>query len=167
MEGDNLHKVSTEIARINNEIIDAEGVVSPELEKKLDEMGLALRDKAEGIIRWTLNLDGKQEAIDKEIARLQKLKKATKGLRERLEGYVEGCMKTADIKKIELDTIEIAVVKNPPSVEVEDNKALPAQFIETITTHRVDKKAILAALKAGESVTGARLVTDKTRLRVT
>lgn len=163
---DNLHELSTSIARIKDQIIDAGGEVSPELERLMDESGLAMRDKVGGIIKWTINLGGDEGAIDGEIERLQKLKKAKKNLRVRLETYVEQSMKTADIRKVDLGTMEVAVIKNPPSVEVEDEKALPGQFIEIITTQRVDKKAILVALKAGQDVKGARLVTDRTHVRV-
>lgn len=166
MSGESLYSLSTELARINDGIIDAHGEISPELEKRLDETGLALRDKVEGIGRWVFNLEGREEAIDKEIARLQVRKKATMGLYARLKGYVEEGMRVADIKKLEFNTFEAAIVKNPPSVTVQDEKVIPGQFMEIVTTHRVDKKKILAALKAGEEVKGAVLITDRTRLRL-
>jgi hypothetical protein len=166
MSGESLYSLSSKLARINDEIFDAGGEVTDELEQRLDDTGLALQDRVHGIVRWVFNLDGQEEAIDKELARLQARKKAVKNLTARLKGYVETGMKVADKNKMEFDTFEAAVVKNPPSVEIQDEKAIPAKFVETITMQRIDKKAILVALKAGEEVTGAVLIKDKTRLRL-
>lgn len=163
---ENLYDLSSQLAVINNEIIDAEGEVSPELERRLDETGLALQDKVQGIARWMFNIEGREDALDKEIARLTARKKQVVGLRSRLKEYVKSNMEIADIKKLEFDTFEVTVAKNPPSVEITDVEVVPAQFIEVVTTNKIDKKEILKTMKSGYKVLGAKLVTDKTNLRI-
>ena len=53
---ENLYDLSSKLATINNDIIDADGEISEELERRLDETGLAVKEKVQGIGRWVLNI---------------------------------------------------------------------------------------------------------------
>lgn len=160
-----LYNLSVELAIINNEIIDAEGEISTELEKRLDASTLAIRDKIHSIGKWTLNLDGKTEAIDKEINRLQHKKKMTENLNNRLQNYIRQAMERADIHKIEYPTFTVAVQKNPPSVEIQNDEVVPNAYKTIKQTISVDKRRILEDLKAGQKIEGCNLITGKTHLR--
>ncbi|MCR4287380.1 MAG: siphovirus Gp157 family protein [Deltaproteobacteria bacterium] len=163
---DSLYNLSHELAAIHDEIIDSEGVISSELERRLDDCGLAFTQKVEGIARWTKNIEGKEAALDAEIARLQARKKATVNLRERLKGYLLESMTTADKLKVEFPAFTVAVQRNPPSAEITNKDILPSKYLEVVMDVAVDKKALLDDLKAGVKVEGAKLVSNKTHLRV-
>ncbi len=75
-------------------------------------------------------------------------------------------MEQADVQKIESPTVTLRIQKNPPSVEILAEDQLPARFIKIKQITEIDKTGMLAALKNGEAVTGARLVTEKTHLRI-
>jgi hypothetical protein len=162
----NLYELSYELAEINDQIIDAEGVISPDLERRLDDSGLAFNQKVEGIIKWCIDIEGKEAALDKEIARLQARKKVSQNLRSRLKAYMTRCMTFADIKKMEFDLYTISLRKNPPSCEVVSPEIIPAEYTTTKTEVIIDKGRILADLKANKDVPGAKLITDKTHLRI-
>lgn len=170
---DNLYELSSELATINNEIAEAGGDLgemtqdgSTMLERHLDAITLAVKDKIQSISKWTLNLDGRTEAIDKEIIRLQHKKKMTDNLNKRLQDYIRQSMQRADISKIEYPTFTVAVQKNPPSVEIISEEAVPNSYktIKQIVT--VDKRRILDDLKAGQNVSGCNLINNKTYLRI-
>ena len=60
--------------------------------------------------------------------------------------------------------ITCSIQKNPPSVGQADIDKLPKKYIKT--TREPKKKAILAALKAGDIVPGAQLSNQATRLSI-
>jgi hypothetical protein len=67
---------------------------------------------------------------------------------------------------VETARFRIAVRQNPPAVQVVDADAIPADFIRTVTTTSIDKRAIIAVLKdTGEVVPGVEIVRG-TRLEV-
>lgn len=109
-----------------------------------------------------------QEAIDAEIERLSMLRERIAGRESSLRRLLETGMQIAGITKITAGTFSLALQKNPPSVEILDEKQLPAKFMRTPEPKPVvpapDKKLIAAALKAGEPVPGAKLAPEKLRL---
>lgn len=164
---DSLYELSAELAIIHDEIISNEGEITDALEKRLDESTLSFNAKVEQIGRWVLNLGGREDAIEKEIARLQAKKKSNQNLQGRLKEYVKMCMEMANKTKMEYGTMTVSIQKNPASCEVKDEKAIPAKYLTIIPeTKVVDKKAVLADLKAGVQVEGAELINTKTHLRI-
>lgn len=161
-----LYELSTELATINDEIISADGELTPDLEARLDSVALDFRAKSQGIAKWTLDIAGVESMIETEIARLQRKKKVAENLRTRLMAYIKGCMEQADVPKIESPTITLRIQKNPPSVEILAEDQLPAKFIRIKQITELDKTGMLTALKNGEDVPGARLVTERTHLRI-
>lgn len=163
---DNLYELSTQLAKINNEIFDADGELTEELEKRLDDSTLAMKDKVQSIVKWTLNLKGKAEMIDAEIERLQHKKKMTDNLNKRLSDYVRQAMLAADINKIEYPTFTVCVQKNPRSVEIIDEEIIPSAYKIVKQVISVDKRRLMDDLTAGEKIQGCQLVTTMTHLRI-
>jgi len=161
-----LYELSTELATINDEIVSADGELSQDLEARLDSVSLDFRAKSQGIAKWTLDIAGVESMIETEIARLQRKKKIAENLRARLTAYIKGCMEQADVLKIESPTITLRIQKNPPSVEILAEDQLPAKFIRIKQITELDKTGILTALKNNEDVPGARLITERTHLRI-
>jgi len=162
-----LYELTKELTVINDELITAEGEITPDLEKRLDQVNLALTEKATGIRKWRAMIDTDTSGLDAEISRLQKMKKIKVNLADRLDTYVKGCMEAADLKKIETPIGTFAIQKNPPSVEIVSEEMVPAEFQTVIPEQRVpDKKKIIAALKDGYDVPGAKYIDDRTHLRV-
>lgn len=164
---DKLYQLSLALQNIQDELIETGGDLTPDLEKHLDEINLAFNEKVENIGRWVRNLDGQMDMLDTEIVRLQTRKRGVKTLEKRLKDYVLVCMQQAGKVKMEYGLFNITVAKNPPSCEVVDEKNIPAKFLTVIPEHcTVDKKAVLDALKKGEEVNGAKLITDRINLRI-
>lgn len=163
---ESLYQLASELEAINDELRLSEGELTPELEQRLDGCGLALKSKVEGIVKWTIDLEGREKAIEAEIERLQKMKSTVSNLHDRLREYVHASMLRAEIQKIELPTMTISVQKNPPSLELVDVEAVPAKYVTIKTEKVIDRRSMLADLKAGEVMTCARLRTNKTHLKV-
>lgn len=161
-----LFEIANEYRQITDVLMDAQ----------CDEQTLA--DTLEGE-RWPLelkaqnygfvigNLEATAEAIDAAIvkmeARAQTLKKRAEYLRERLKAGME----IAGVTKLECPHFAISIQKNPPAVEVWDERQVPEQFWvqPPPPAKKLDKKAIGAAIKAGEEIPGAKL-TQGTRIAI-
>lgn len=130
----------------------------------IEASGIAdeLTVKAQGIEHVARSAEAHNLAIDAEIARLQALKAQRTKVAAGLRAYLLDNMQRAGIEKIDCPLFSISIRKNPPSVEIIDQLSLPTQYMVTPDPKppvaAPDKKAIGAALKAGEDVPGARLV---------
>ncbi len=162
-----LYELSKELAKINDELITAEGDLSPDLEKRLDEVNLAITEKAHGIRKWLAIVEGDGGALDAEIKRLTRIKKTNENLYERLKEYVKKNMEIADKKKIETPIGTFTIAKSPASLEIITPEAVPDTFKDEVPAHlEINKKRIKEAIEEGYEVPGAKLVTDRTHLRV-
>lgn len=125
--------------------------------------------KASNIEHVARGAEAHNLAIDAEIARLQALKahrvKVAAGLRQ----YLLDNMQRMEIERIDCPLFSITIRKNPPSVDIYDPLSIPAQYMVTPVPKppvaSPDKKSIAAAIKAGQEVTGAKLV-QGTRLHI-
>ena len=125
--------------------------IEGDLNQKMENIGFAIRNR-EAI------LAGKQDAIkamensaisvEKEIERLKKL--------------AVDLLNATGHKKAGGQALTLSVVPNQPKVLIEDEKAIPAQYLREIpavaASTAPDKKKIADDMKAGVIVAGAKLV---------
>lgn len=69
---------------------------------------------------------------------------------------IEQAMMIADLPKIERPAATLSLANRPPKALVEEESSIPPQFWKT-GAPTLDKAALLAALKGGETIPGARL----------
>lgn len=69
---------------------------------------------------------------------------------------IEQAMLTAEIKKLERPAATLSLANRPASLIVADESAIPSRFW-IAADPKLDRKALSAALKEGEAVTGAAL----------
>lgn len=129
----------------------------------------ALQEKAQGVEMVARSAEIHCPAIDAEIARLQALKAHRQKVAQGLRDYLKAQMEAAGIERIDCPLFRLAIKKNPPAVEVLDDKQVPAGFWVTPEPKppeaRIDKTAIKNAIKSGAEVPGCRLV-QNSRLEV-
>ena len=105
-------------------------------------------------------------AIDAEIDRLTKIKKANENAIERLKLGIENMMIALNRKEIKTPLFSAKFVKNPPAVVIDDEEKVDARFLTVIPqTYKIDKNAIKDAIKAGANLTHAHL-TQSERLQL-
>lgn len=124
-----------------NELIDLQG----DLENKLVGYGFVVK-----------NINADIDALDIEIARLNKLKKSKKNQVELLKSRMQMAMIDNDIAKVNDAILPISIRNNAPSVRLDiDPIHLPAKFVKI--TYEADKIALKEALKAGQEIKGVSL----------
>ena len=135
-----------------------------ELEKELIEL---LQRKSQNLIGYTRNIELTIEAMKSEEKRISEQRKAMENKLEKFKEYVKECMEQNGFTKIETTLGTLSIAKNPISVEIYDEKQIPDEYKTKVVTVKVDKTAIKKALKeTGEIIPGAKIIDNKTSLRI-
>lgn len=127
----------------------------------------SIQEKAIRVAMFSRNLEATAQAVREAgkamLERAARLEKRAASI----EQYLLMNMQFSQITKIECPYFVVSIRRNPPAVVIDDEAALPAQYrvAPEPPPPRPDKKAIAAAIKAGESVPGARLV-ESDRLEI-
>jgi len=127
---------------------------SAALEIKIENYGFVIR-----------NMEAFGDAIKAEETRLSERRKAHEKRIQAIKDWLHQNMIACGITKIECPAFTIAVQNNPSSVNVFDEEAIPEEFLRQPETPppAPDKKAIMAAIKSGQTVPGCE-VKQATRL---
>jgi hypothetical protein len=137
-----------------------------DIEAIIDAIGGAIETKAEAIVSLATDLEYRAAAGRAEAKRLTDRAIARERKAERLQQYLLRAMQAAGIPRIETVRFTLAVRQNPGRVEVLEQAMVPRDFIKTVVTETVDKRAISAHIKeSGEVPDGVELV-KSSRLEV-
>ena len=127
--------------------------------EKIDELNINFIEKAAATVAYALNLEAEAESIKLHCEKLTAKRRRREAQAADLKNYVLREMWRVGLREISdpsgLFTAKIR--QTPPAVVVDDAAAVPEQFKIVETAEKIDKRAILTALKAGETVSGCRL----------
>ena len=124
------------------------------------ELTQDLKDKSANVIAVVRNQELTIEALDNEIERLKTMKDSIKKKLDKFKCYVKNAMLVNNIERIDTTLGTIKFTKST-TTEIYDESLIDSRFREIVTTEKISKEKIKAALKAGEEVQGARLVENK------
>lgn len=148
----NLYEINTELLNLTDsdtgEITDWGA---------FEALQLAKDEKIENIGLYIKNLRAEAEAYKAEKEAFAAKQKRAENKAESLKNYLDSVLSGSKFKSTKL---EVSYRKST-SVDVQDVEKLPEAYRKTVTTVSPDKVAIGAALKAGEVVEGATLITNE------
>jgi len=146
----------------NSEVDQAE--VLEELNAIEDQFNV----KAENIGKLILSLAGDIAVIQTEEQRLATRKRGIEKHLNYMKAYLHQEMLATGNEKIEGEVLTISLRKNPDSVSVVDQDAIPEEFIRIIpATLQADKDKILRHFKStGEIISGVDIIRDKKTLTI-
>ena len=107
-----------------------------------------LEAKAEGYAKIITNLQGEIAQCKAEEERLAENRRAKETNIKRMKERLQQAMDMVGRDKIKTPLFSLNVQNNPPSVTVADERAVPEKYLIP-QPPKVDKKAILADIKAG------------------
>ena len=129
----------------------------------LDGMEQELVCKAENVAVYIKNMESEAKTLKAEEDKLKARRQAKENAAKRMREYLMGCMKQANISKIDEPKAVISLRNNPESVEISDEN----DFISWATAEHVDylrfkapeinKTAVKNALKSGAEIPFAAL----------
>ena len=164
MQNIKLYECTADIQAVLNHHFDSD----TERQDTLDAVIGQFDVKAQSVIAYYLNQLAELDLLDAHIKAMTERKKSLQNQADKLKDYLHRNMLAAGIKEIKADdgTFTAKIAKNPVSVDVYDMTLLDPRFVREKITYEPDKTALEAALQNGEDVQGAKLVTDKTSLRI-
>lgn len=122
----------------------------------LEAISGEIEDKAQNIAIVIKELDSQTEKLSAEIQRLSERKSSIVSNIATLKRNLTNAMNVTGKVKFKTELFTFNVQKNPPALIVDDDKAIPAQYLIP-QKPEIDKRAILNAIKLGEKVDYAHI----------
>ena len=163
-----LYQIDQSIAHVLNASEDGE--IRDEDLLLLDAMELDRKELIGGIVACVRNDEARAAAIGAEVSRLMALMQPCNRRVERLKGYLFASMKQHGEKSVDLGVLgkpRIQANGGKPAVKVADTvdvRKLPAAFQRVVV--ELDREAVLAAHKAGETLPEGLVVERGEHLRI-
>ena len=136
---------------LENEEIPKEMVIDA-----LDNVGEELEAKAENIAKLIKTLEVDITGYKAEETRLALKRKSLENRVKSLKEYLDNAMKVTGKTKFKGQLFSFSIQKNPPSVNVIDEKLIPEEYFIP-QEPALDKKRLLSDLKSGIKVEGAEV----------
>jgi len=135
------------------------GETSPELEEALAITGDELQTKAINYGFVIKDSEATIEAIDNEIKRLKALKESEEKKRDRLMDAIKNAMILFSVDKVESPILRLSF-RRSEAIEIVNESQLDRSFMVEKVTYSPDKTKIKEAIKRGDEVEGAILMTN-------
>lgn len=160
----NLFEISNEYLAILQLAEDPD--VDPEvLADTMEAIEADFEDKADAYAYILSTLKGDADTIDAELKRLKARKDTIENNADRLKKSLEEAMRVTGKTKFKTAMHSFGISKNPQSVRLIEGAEIPDTYLIP-QEPKVDKRAILADLKAGKTFNFAELQqTDGLRIR--
>lgn len=141
-------------------LLEDESVGLDVINKALGEVNGEIEDKAENIAILIKNLESDAEGIKKEEDRLSVKRGVIENRIKGLKNYLDTNMRAVNKLKFKTKLFSFNVQNNPPTVEVSNEKLIPKEFFVE-QSPKLDRKALLSALKEGKEIEGATIKQTK------
>lgn len=154
----NLFNITQNYLTLANQL--SEGELTPKIEAELIINESQLQEKAVNYGYVIKQLGHEVNAVNEEIKRLTELKKRNEKAIERMETAISNAMQLYGIEKVDSSFLKLSFRKSE-SVEVINEEQISMQFKKYKEVVSIDKISIKEALKRGDVVEGAILVTNQ------
>lgn len=102
---------------------------------------------------------------DDQIGKLRQRKDRADKRATRLRGLIDQAFQMAEVKAHTFPTATITTKRTPPKLIISDEAAIPSRFFEP-QPPKLNKKALLDAIKAGEAIQGASKSNGGTTIQI-
>lgn len=126
----------------------------------LESIQESIEDKVENTAKLIKSIEADVTAIKAEEKRLKERRQALETKVDSIKGYLKEQLEKTGIDKVKRPTITVSIQNNPPKAEIVDEKTIPLTY-KIPQPAKLNKKAILEAMKNGEKVPGAVLVQER------
>lgn len=153
-----LFELAAEYRSVADKLTDMD--LPPEVvSDTLESISGDLEAKATNVAMFVRNLEASAAAIKEAVAAMSARRKAIENRAASVRQYLLDNMQRTGITKIECPYFKIALRTNPESVVIDNEAAIPADYLREIPArHEPDKAAMKSALQDGYEIPGARLV---------
>lgn len=146
------------------DMMDSEEVDEEMLIDTLESIEGSIEEKLENIAKIIMVTNGDIEVFKAEEKRIATKRKSMENTVTRLKQYTLDCLNISGQTKIQAGTFSVRKQKNPPSINVVDQKRIPLKFLIP-QEPKVDTKEIAKMLKSGKQVDGAEFKPESYHVR--
>lgn len=150
----NLYNLSTKHQQLLN-MLD-EGYYIEDLQDTLDSIQADMNTKVDNTVGLIKSVEADTNAIDKEIKRLQALKKQKNNFIVRLKQHLQDALEVQQKDNYRTSTNYIYKRKNAPSKDIVDEAKIPKEYWVS-QAPKLNSKQLVDDLKAGKDIPGAQL----------
>lgn len=144
-----------------------DGEIPPEvIADTLEAIEGELDQKAENLVMVVQHWDASIDAMKAHKKMIDARIKAFENRKANLIDYLRSNMERTEINKISCPLFTITLVKGREVVIVDDEDAIPDEYVETKITTAPRKNDIAKALKNGDEIPGAHLERSKSSVRI-
>lgn len=161
-----LYQLTNEFQQLANMDAGDDEAFRQALDETLSAQGEQWEEKIEATIIVSRQLEADAEACKAEAKRLSERAAAFQRNADACKERVRMAMENTGKDKIKRQLFTITRVAGKPMCAIDDENALPADYVRVKETRSPDKRLILDALKAGETIPGCHLATGKDSLRI-
>jgi predicted transcriptional regulator len=144
---------------ITEEILTLESMsdgTDEEVETRLGEfLGELLPAKVENYAKFMRTLELEAEAFKAEEKRLKERRQSLEKFRERMMSSLKDSMEVLECRELKAGVFTARLANSPAYAAILNQHEVPMRF--KVIEEKIDKAALKAALKAGETVPGAEL----------
>lgn len=152
-----LYEITNDVQNIFNNMSE-EGELSQELIDSLDNLKQDFETKAVAVAAYIKNLEAEATMIAEAIKEMGSRKNKLTNKIDSLEDYLQFNLQTLSINEIKSSPyFKIRLKTCPPSVDIIDEKLIPAEFWREKITTSVDKIMLKEVLNEGVDVPGATI----------
>lgn len=145
------HAASVLLANIRDVIGDDEEMALTAIEGETN-----LKEAIDGAVSRILEVEAHGDAIAAQIKALSERKARFEMQAERIKSAIHVALSQVGLRKLELPHATLSIRAVPPKAVISNEAAIPSKFWKPADP-TLDRRAVLAALKAGETVPGAQL----------
>lgn len=127
------------------------------IQDALNSIDDEFNDKADNIARLMRDINYDIDAIKSEEKRLADRRKSLENRYKNLKEYLEANMIAVNKTKFKTVFFSYNIQKNPPSLDVLDENAIPEEYMKVEVVKTIDKKGLLAELKSGKAINGCAI----------
>lgn len=126
----------------------------------VEALGVQFEEKAEGVACYIKNLTTFAGNLKAEEDALAARRKTAEKRIENVKKYLTSCLDIVGRDKVETAKARISFRKSV-QVQIDDEAALPVDFVTQTVTTKPDKTAIKKAIQGGQEVAGASLIENR------
>lgn len=152
-----LYQIADDYLNALEALAELENLPPEAIADTLEGLSGTFQDKAANVAAYIRTLEAEAAAIADARKAMEQRENALERHAARLRDYLKGQMERTGIPRVKNAWVTVRVQPNPPSVVIDDETLLPNRFKQSVTTLKLLKSDIARALKAGQSVFGARL----------
>ncbi|SCU31398.1 siphovirus Gp157 family protein [Staphylococcus xylosus] len=152
----NIYKLSSDYLTVLNMITQEHEELDQSYIDTLESIDEALEVKADNYIKVIKSLESDNEAIDEEIKRLRQRKTTYDTHIKRMKESLQNMMEETGKTKFKTALNSYNIQKNPPSLNIVDEKLIPKDYWVS-QAPKLNKKDALAELKEGKEIPGVEV----------